>query len=630
MIWEKLIVKNFLAINDAEIPLENQGLILIEGENKSDDKFESNGAGKSSLVAEPIRWVLYNKISKGGGSDDVVNNKVGKDTEVTLIGRDGDDRYEISRYRKHSKFGNKVLVYRNGVNITEKSNTGTDTLIEQLVGISHLTFINSILFAQGEGLGSFASLTDSKKKEILESVLKLDVYSTAQQIAKERVIETEKKIDEKKKEKERLQWELSQVDVLEQNDKANYESTKNNIINGRKQLELAVKELNDYPAANFGFVERDRDKKAELEKQIDTISSIDMSKEEENVQKVQDILNKFSNKDKELNMQKNTLLKNYKSLDTTDTCPVCGSAMDVSHVTAEQNNIKTEVAKVMAALKQLEKKGQPYIELMNKASAALESKRKEQREVVSKINNIQQQISKLDSNIRDYEHKLQLLKNNKDAVVSRLEMLQETPEPKPRTAERKKWNDAITRVDKEIIELEKEKLEDEDVVKVYSNDGVKSHVLDLITPELNKKGNEFLKRLAGENMELNFTTRTLKKDKTYSDKFDVQVTNRVGGKNYKLASGGEKKRADLSIALALQDIVSHYTNFVVCDEFFDALDEKGIESSIEVLKDIADKVGTVFVITQSSHFKSLFEKVITVVKDSTGISKIKTEERKSK
>ncbi|ANH50590.1 exonuclease I [Bacillus phage SalinJah] len=628
MIWEKLIVKNFLAINDAEIPLENQGLILIEGENKSDDKFESNGAGKSSLVSEPIRWVLYNKISKGGGSDDVVNDKVGKDTEVTLIGRDGDDRYEISRYRKHSKYANKVLVYRNGVNITEKSNAGTDALIEQIVGVSHLTFINSILFAQGEGIGSFASLTDSKKKEILDSVLKLDVYSTAQQIAKDAVSATEKKIDDKKKEKEKLQWELSQVDVLEQNDRANYESTKNNIINGRKQLELAVKALNDYPAANFGFIEKDRDRKVELEKQLAEVSNIDMSKEEDNVAKVQDILNKFSNKDKELTMQKNNLLKNYKSLDTTDTCPVCGSAMDITHVTTEQNNIKTEVSKIMAALKQLEQKGQPYVALMNKASAALEAKRKEQREVVNVVNDIQRQISDIDKRVRDYEHQLQMLKNNKDAVVSRLEMLQETPEPKPRTEERKKWNDAIAKVEKEIIELEKEKLEDEDVVKVFSNDGVKSHVLDLITPELNKKGNEFLKRLAGENMELKFTTRTQKKDKTYSDKFDVQVTNRVGGKNYKLASGGEKKRADLAISLAIHDLVAHYTNFVVADEFFDALDEKGIESSIDVLRDIADKVGTVFVITQSSHFKSLFEKVITVTKDSTGISKIKTEERK--
>ncbi|AMW62646.1 exonuclease I [Bacillus phage DIGNKC] len=628
MIWEKLIVKNFLAINDAEIPLENQGLILIEGENKSDDKFESNGAGKSSLVAEPIRWVLYNKISKGGGSDDVVNDKVGKDTEVTLIGRDGDDRYEISRYRKHSKFGNKVLVYRNGTNITEKSNTGTDALIEQLVGISHLTFINSILFAQGEGIGSFASLTDSKKKEILESVLKLDVYSTAQQIAKDKVSETEGKIEDKKKEKEKLQWELSQVDVLEQNDKANYESTKNNIINGRKQLELAVKELNDYPAANFGFIEKDRDTKKLLEEQIAEIANVDMSKEEENVAKVQDILQKFANKDRELEMEKNRLLKDYKSLDTTDTCPVCGSAMDITHVTTEQNNIKSKVAVVVNNLKQLRAKGEPYVALMKKATAALDAKKKEQREVLQQIQGIQQHITKLDNNIRNYEHQLQLLKNNKDAVVSRLEMLQETPEPKPRTAERKKWSDAIANVDKEIIALEKEKLEDEDVVKVFSNDGVKSHVLDLITPELNKKGNEFLKRLAGGNMELNFTTRTLKKDKTYSDKFDVQVTNRVGGKNYKLASGGEKKRADLAISLALQDIVSHYTNFVVCDEFFDALDEKGIESSIEVLKDIANKVGTVFVITQSSHFKSLFEKVITVTKDNTGISKIKTEERK--
>jgi len=121
-------------------------------------------------------------------------------------------------------------------------------------------------------------------------------------------------------------------------------------------------------------------------------------------------------------------------------------------------------------------------------------------------------------------------------------------------------------------------------------------------------------------MELNFSTRTPKRDGGYTEKFDVQLTNRAGGDMYKANSAGEKRRADLSIALALQDLVIHLTNVAVYDEFFDGLDEVGVENAIALLEEKAKVVGTIFVITHNAHFSSLFEKKITIVKDANGIS----------
>ncbi|MGE4642302.1 hypothetical protein ACEWF4_10000, partial [Bifidobacterium breve] len=75
--------------------------------------------------------------------------------------------------------------------------------------------------------GRFAIATDKEKKEILENLVNLQVYVTAQEVAKERVRAKDEEIRNKKAEGERLQWELSQVDTLEQQDRDNYENTLN-------------------------------------------------------------------------------------------------------------------------------------------------------------------------------------------------------------------------------------------------------------------------------------------------------------------------------------------------------------------------------------------------------------------
>ncbi|AHZ09843.1 exonuclease [Bacillus phage Evoli] len=622
MKWIKLTIQNFLAINEATVDLDNQGLILIEGDNQSDDKYGSNGSGKSTLIPESVAWCLFNKISKGAKADEVVNNKIGKDTMVSLEGELDGDTYIITRYRKHSKFGNKVKVSRNGTDITAKTDPDTNKLIENLVGVSHLTFLNSILFAQGGGLGAFASLTDSSKKEILDSILKLDVYSKAQEIAKDIVKESQKKIDEKNKELEKLDWELQQVDRLEQEDINRYESTKQSLAAERVKLGEVIKQQNDYPAQYFGFVEQHRDEIIKLKESLEEIANIDVSVEEEAYLEAYDKLNSMSNKEKELTYQKNQLVKNYKQLDSSDTCPMCGNPIDTTHIITEQQGIRKQLEPIVLELRELAQLRDQLIADCDTKKAAYEAKKVERSKVVIKQSSIHTEIQNKESYIRTYENNLQKLKHNVEIVKSNIEKLSTVTEPKKRDDERAEIEKKIKVAKKELVALELDKKENEDVVKVYSNEGVKSHVLDLITPVLNEKGNKYLKQLAGENMELEFSTRTLKKDKTYSDKFDVKLMNHVGGDNYKLNSGGEKKRADLAISLALQDLIATHTNFIVYDEVFDALDDVGIESVLELLKERAKVIGSVFVITQSSHFKALFEKVITITKDKHGISRI--------
>lgn len=52
--------KNFLSLKELDLDLDNQGLVLLDGNNLDsvDGSFEANGSGKSSLLAS-IFYALY-------------------------------------------------------------------------------------------------------------------------------------------------------------------------------------------------------------------------------------------------------------------------------------------------------------------------------------------------------------------------------------------------------------------------------------------------------------------------------------------------------------------------------------------------------------------------------------------
>src|SRR5690606_20812091 len=97
----ELSIKNFMAVGAIEaLPLDDRGLILIQGENLDDSSQDSNGAGKST-IAEALCWALYGKTARGETGDAVVNDVAKKGTEVSIKLLDETGAvYRVSRYRK--------------------------------------------------------------------------------------------------------------------------------------------------------------------------------------------------------------------------------------------------------------------------------------------------------------------------------------------------------------------------------------------------------------------------------------------------------------------------------------------------------------------------------------------------
>uniref|UniRef100_A0AAU8GTB2 SbcC-like subunit of palindrome specific endonuclease n=1 Tax=Mammaliicoccus phage MSShimriz1 TaxID=3230127 RepID=A0AAU8GTB2_9VIRU len=638
VVFKRVEMKNFMAVKEATLDLDNRGLVLIEGKNKSNDSFTSNGASKTTLITS-ITYALYGKTEKGLKADEVVNRTEKKNTYVKLTFFVGDDAYRIERYRKDKTYKNKVLLFCNDKEITGSTNDVTDKAIQDLFGIEFNTYVNAIMYGQGD-IPMFSQATDKGKKEILESITNVEVYKKAQDVAKEKIKEIEQEQQSKESDINQLKFKVSMLEEQYDKDLDYY----NSVMEQKKQEEESIEQAKKE-------AEKQRE---EISKQIEEVKNNIPQVEEtefefsDSYYKAQEAINKLEThkKDKLLPAEQEVtttfniikyditeLNKKHSQLDTSDHCPVCGSPIDNSHKVKEQDSIQEQLE---VKKKQLEQ----YQEALNK----IEDKKLELESKKEKIQNImqveeedknkhQQEIQEQYRKQQSYYAKISELENKKNSITDPV-LNDYSYIKKPDKEEHKKGvtfiNLTIDKLSEDVLQLESNKVQYQQAVEAFGNKGIRSVVLDFITPFLNEKANEYLQVLSGSDISVEFQTQVENTKGELKDKFDVIVTNSNGGTSYKSNSAGEQKRIDLAISFAIQDLIMSKddisTNIALYDECFDGLDTVGCENVIKLLKDRLKTVGTIFVITHSESLKPLFENVITMVKED-GVSRLEKENR---
>ena len=647
--FKKIKAKNFLSYKDLELDLDKRWLILVEGKNLTNSAFLSNGSAKSSLLST-VTYALYGKTEKGQTADEVVNNKVGKDTSVKLYFDVDEQAYRIERYRKDKKNKNQVKLFKGNDEIKTNSAKETNQRILDLFGIDYSAYINSISIGQGSET-SFSDATDKQKKEILENVANIAIYARAQEVAKQKVTDTQTNLAEYKNKLANYESEKDKFETLKQSEQDKYDNAMSYYSSAQELLNEAEGKYEDLKEqANLDTLNEQKDK---LVEELDRIKylidnrepkqtfTLDTSEYENKISELQVILNKFSAEKMSKENEVNNLKVSYNSFNTATVCPTCGSPLDPTHALNEQEKIVNQVAKIKEYIIQLEGGINMTNKKITEAKQELQDKQTEFNEFVAdrdreydsiiSVNqkayfNKQQEVNSIQSQIDKVNNDIQNAYNTMEHYRWDLEK-REQPNP---PYDYKEELDKLEKDNKENMEkvdkLTDDMLEYEQVVKMYSNSGVRSIVLDNITPYLNEQANKYLAILAGSTIQINLTTQKENKDGSISDKFEVEVYNASGGSDYKSASAGERKRIDLAISFALQDLVikqnNTSVNLLMLDEVFENLDEVANENVITLLEEKAKEVDSIFVITHNEQLKGLFSNKVTVVKEQDGISKL--------
>jgi len=103
--------------------------------------------------------------------------------------------------------------------------------------------------------------------------------------------------------------------------------------------------------------------------------------------------------------------------------------------------------------------------------------------------------------------------------------------------------------------------------------------------------------------------------------------------HYISLSGGEKRKINLSVLLALRDLLSftdkNQLDLVFFDEVTENLDEEGVLGLFNLLNEIK-KTKNIFVITHNKHLKTLLDSAprLAIIKDQ-GESKILRKKKKN-
>lgn len=677
MIFESITIQNFMSIKSVKLELKDRGLMLLNGVNKDNPSLNNNGAGKSSIL-EAIIYALYGRTLRGLRGDAVVNRATGKNTKVFLDLTDDDGTpYRIARYRKHSANKSRVFLYKNGVDITPKSEMDLEEYITELLQADYTTFTSSLLYS-AESF-KFTTATDAEIKKTFDTMLGLDRLTQCKEIAHRGLVRVNSRLDALEHSKDSRQNDIQQLEdqIAEQTDEMNkwdaeHESKVQKAVDQKAKLEqkghdlqAELKELTEeYTSLDSDISELEGavDQKKEQLHQADELKEelADVSAHiKETELSIKGCTFAIKNNDeyvvsrrKEVDAIDQRIQELESKIQQTQSqvgqpCPTCGKPLDEGSIASAVQEIQDQIAQqqrcARGILDDIEGKLEQTANLRkqrdeyNSMLVLLYVNRNQLNDKLSKSAVVEESKDKLEKQLTratKLQHDLELKITSKRSEIkantqqiqqltSQLETLRAETNPlvsivqrlKDRVAE---YQAEVSELDDEMVAVQakRECLEFWD--KAYSNQGIKSFILDDITPFLNRRVNKYLTKLTSGQIEVVFSTQTALKSGERREKFSIDVTNRSGGDGYPSNSGGEKKRIDLAINLALQDLVasrsSKKINIAIFDEVFDALDENGIDGVISLLQELAGSKSTILVVSHNEYLKSYFTNVLTVVK----------------
>ena len=553
--------KNFLSTGNAftEVKLDSSASTLIVG---------SNGAGKSTML-DAICFALFNKPFRKITKGQLVNAVNEKDTLVEIEFSIGSREYLVRRGIKPNLFE----IYLNGTMLNQEASVQDQqkTLEQSVLKLNYKSFTQVVVLGSSTFV-PFMQLTPPNRREVIEDLLDIRIFSTMNTLLKDRVKSLKDSIRDHEYKldmtKERVEMQQRFIADLKEQSAANNAQRQGEITSLREEI-VKVQEM----------VDADMKLCAELQGQVTQYATVD-----EELGKLRVFESKFKDK-------KKTFQRDLKFFKKNDTCPTCKQSITEEFRTSKEATITDSISELEKASVDLQAKIDDITTSVTAKQNLLES-----------IQNLQQEIA---SNNREVRWK-------QDAIRKIEESIEKT---NGGGANLKREQAKLKEIARDGIEVEKNlssKKKDRDNHDVITNmlrdTGVKAGIIKRYLPIMNQLINRYLKELdfyvsfeLNENFEETIKSR-------FRDEF-----------SYASFSEGEKMRIDLALLFTWRTIAkmknSANTNLLILDEIFDSsLDVSGTDDFMKILRAFSED-SNVFVISHKPDaMQDRFESVLVVEK----------------
>jgi DNA repair exonuclease SbcCD ATPase subunit len=590
--FKNVELENFLSFARERFEFPEKGLILLEGENL--DEGDSNGSGKSSIW-DGIAWCIWGETLKGLRGDDVVSWGRDKDCRVGTEFVLNDKLYQISRYRKHSKFGERLIVDVDGKPQEKGTPSLTQKWLDEEIGFDLRLFKSVVVFSQGDNF-NFVNESDKKQKEILSTIRNVD-FSYPLGAVREKLKAVEQRVNKLGREIEIATARAGDINV--------------------RDLEILSSEFENERVERVGILVAKKAKcKSDLErleKQKSDVAGLEAVKMKINVE-VSKVKAKMDlargRRDKALSEHATSSGYIDRMNALGEVCPTCENRVDVrakeANVTFQESR-RERFKKVLDDLDDFFSRAEVSIGDLESKKSLVNSKLIEKKSAVSTMRMIRKELEQA---TLDVEAK----KNEPNPYLKRIEKAE---------SQIQAFEDEIKSATRKIKDIQ---------VKIpyfrfweqgFSDKGIKSFLFDMMCGSLNAKCNGYLNVLTTGDVSVKFDTQSVTKAGDVRERIscDVRVGERVVP--YAAYSGGEKTRISLATDMSLTDLMCDYHgsefNLLVHDEQDTYLDGQGRQNYLKLLKERA-KNQCVIVVAHDREFRGLFDTVWTIQKEN-GVSR---------
>lgn len=547
--------KNFLSTGNVwtEVDLNAHGTTLMIGEN---------GAGKSTIL-DALSFGLYGKPFRKINKPQLMNSINGKGLLVEIEFMSNSKQYKIVRGMKPNIF----QIWRNGELVNQDAAARDyQTYLE-----TNILKMNFKSFGQIVVLGSstfvpFMQLPPQHRREIIEDLLDIQIFSTMNTLLKEKVSTNKTDIMD-------ADYKVHLVEDRVKSAKEHNESIK-------KMKQSEIDRINKTIETTEGRIVKERENLDKLTANIVELETMIADKD------------KVNSKFKEYGSIESTFLQKIKTYNQElafytkhDNCPTCKQGIDhdfKEHISKEKSKHITEIS---GALKEVQDR-----------IAQCQSRRDIIQKIEAKITKEANKRSEANYNLRMFAEQIETFKTTLETAMQEVESIS-----KERINALK---NELKEANERRIQLTNEKELLNIVGTLLKDGGIKTRIIRQYVPVMNKLINSYL-----SHMEF-FV------DFQLDENFNESIKSRFRDDfSYASFSEGEKMKIDLSLMLTWRAISrirnSTHTNLLIMDEIFDgSLDADGAGYLMEILKSIVED-SNVFVIShRADQLQDKFDNVI--------------------